>query len=319
MRKPMRGILLALLPVIIGSGAYARTFFPPRLENSLPSEFSKFIERYLSELLDEQSTSGSVTRRLDFDDVRLTFPLTQSTTEWLMEANGIIFTRERDARYSVIWMDDSTEIGRMTFPASYNLIRGTSTIESFNNLLSRLSESEGHCVTSAPRLTSQPDSANIVRREGREFYLGHLTNHQWIDATNAYAVWSVDFPAESLGNLFCVDNMPNIEVALEMESYNLTRHEVSTNVATLRHILSDIERCDIYFGVTETTDDTGIISAMVVFHNPELAYLHKLDMTVDTATLFQPSASDTAPVKARLQPYIKLHNLTDLWGEKHNN
>lgn len=316
--REIKCVLLLVLLLIHGGRTDARTFFPPQIEGSIPSEFSKFVDRYLSELMAAPSETDA-TRRMDFDAVRLSFPLTQSAVDRLMSANGIIFTMEKGVRYSVVWLNDSIEIGRMSFPASYNLIRGTSTLESFNDLLCSLSELDGHSMKPVSRPTAEPDSANIVRREGREFYLGHLTNHQWIDATSAHAVWSADFPAESLSNLFCVDNMPDVEVDLEMESYNLTKQAINTNVATLRHILGDVERCDVYFGVVDDVDDTGMMSVLVVFHNPELAYLHKLDMTVDTFAVFDPSAAGLPPIKGHLQPYIKLHNLTDLWGEKHNN
>ena len=171
-------------------------------------------------------------------------------------------------------------------------------------------------LTAGARQLSAPDSLNVVCRGGDEFYLGHLTCSSWIDARDAHAVWCPELAAESVSNLFCLDGMPDRKVSLTVESYDRVESTLTTTTASLRYILGKADGCDVYVGIDTIDADAALLEAVVVFHNPALAFIHKLDLTVDTASLFEEEQGEEPPLKARLTPYIKLHNLLDLWGEK---
>ncbi len=320
MRPALQIALSAVLLLLCGGLAGARSLFPPTLEASIPSQFRDFVDRYVGEMISEHVPDGTAERRMKFDEVDISFPLTAEATELLPRATGVCFMMEMGRRYSIVWMQDSLEMGRISFPASFNLIRGTSQKESFNRLANVFAARHAAPLSANVRPTSQPDSLNIIRREGHEFYLGHLANHRWIDATGAHPVWSPEFPAESVANLFCIEGMPDARVAMEMIDYRLERRAFDTSLSALREILGDKDRCEVFFGVSIMRDDAPM-EAVVVFHNPELAYIHKLELEIDLPALFNAGASErSAPaIRAILHPYIKLHNLSDLWGEKNSN
>lgn len=315
MKLNLRASLLIPLSIMIGGGINARTFIPAMLDGAIPAEFRTFVDRYLTAALDDgRDSAEKVARRMSFDEVTTSFPVTEEGTTELAEANGLTFTLNSGKRYSIGWIKDSVLIAEMSFPASYNLIHGTTQPESFSKLADQLRDNIR--VTADARKTSAPDSATIVCREGREFYLGHLDNDIWIDAVDARPVWTPKFPSESITNLFCVDNMPDVAVDLQMVNYDMQTTAIATSAASLRYILGTDEECAVYSGI-ESVGDDGTITALVVFHNPAFAYLHKLDVTVDSARLFTtPVDSGKPAISAVLHPYIKLHNLTDLWGEK---
>lgn len=309
-------LLLILLPMLSGGSVSARSFIPSTLEGTVPAEFGSFVDRYLTEMLTRYVPEGNAERRMKFDEVEVSFPLTESATRRLADANGIYFIMEMGKRYRIVWMNDSLEIGNMSFPASYTLITGKEPTESFNALLEAMLQTIPEGLSKNARQTSSPDSVNIVCREGREFYLGHLNSHKWIDGTNARPVWSVDFPVESLSNLMCMDNMPDTPVEVEMLSYKFDKHNFVTSLSSIRRVLGDVEKCDIYFGAVNHPDENGMMEAMAVFHNPSLCYIHKLDLSIDTVRLFDSASASGPSIKATLYPYVKLHNLKDLWGDK---
>lgn len=319
--KPKYFIITALLAISIAGNAVTpvRDFFNLNLSAALPAEFRDFANRYLSERIYGNEKAEESARRMKFDEVELSIPLNPSSRDLLSRADGLALHLQNGRRYTITWVTNGVETATMSFPASYNLIRGTTQPESFRRLAERLSKHYAIVAsndTLKTRPTERPDSANLRCKTGTEFYWGHLNSNTFIDAISARPVWSKEFPQQSLANMFLLEEMPDAYVELSMINYNLDSIAINTTLHSLAYLLGTAESCKPYFGITETDPQDGTIHAVVFYHNPTYAYLHKLEITASPKALFE---SDNPHIRASLQPYIKLHNLKELWGKNYTN
>lgn len=303
-------LLMLLAPALAGAGE--REFFSRTTQMALPGPIRSFVNRYLSARIDEAAPDKSA-RRMDFDEVEVSFPLTDATCRTLADADGLAMSLHDGRRYSIVWTDDSIAVGTMSFPASYQLIFGISQVESFNALAAHLREKRHEAGASPRRVATRVDEHSMICRRGEDFYLGALSGDTYIDAVSALPVWCADFAAESLANLFLLDNMPETAVKLTMVDYAMDSLRVDTSTSSLRYLLAGAEGGTPYFGVSGSDSGSGEIHATVVYHNPLYAYVHLLEITARPDNLFDPKAPR---LRAVIHPYVKLHNLTSLWGEK---
>lgn len=304
-------LLMLLAPALAGAGE--REFFSPTTQLALPAPIRSFVNRYLSARIDATSPDETA-RRMEFDEVEVSFPLTDAAARSLARANGLAMSLHDGRRYSIVWTDDSVAVGAMSFPASYGLIFGVGQVESFNALASRLRENLGDTSASPRRVATRADARSLICRQGEDFFLGALSANSYIDAVSALPVWSPALPDESLANLFILDNMPDIEVELTMIDYAMDSLRVNTSTTSLNHMLAGTEGSSPYFGIAGADANSGEIHGVVVYHNPLYAYVHLLEVTARPDELFNPKAPR---LKALMHPYVKLHNLTNLWGEKY--
>lgn len=306
-------LTLASLAVSASAAVAAElNFFNPGVSVAVPAEIRAFVNRYLSERI---SSPADAARRMEFDEVEATFPLRAESAAMVAGADGLALSLHDGRRYSIVWTRDSVVLGAVSFPASYSLIRGIGQRESFDSLVRRLRGNTRETSDSlrVRPLALEPAPGNVLTRPGSEFYLGHLTTHTYIDAANSRPVWAAGFPAESLANLFLLPQMPGVSVDLAMVNYEMDTVRVATSTASASYLLGPADGSQPYFGISHTDPATGTVTAVVIYHNPAYAYLHKLEVTASPAQLFDPGAPR---LKAVLHPYIKLHNLSDLWGEK---
>lgn len=308
MRHVYLAIILTLLPGI--AAASGLDFFSPQTRLALPEAIRTFVNRYLSERIDGSEADN--VRRMEFDEVEVTFPLTETMAQTLAAANGLSMSLHDGKRYSIVWTADSVAIGAMSFPASYSLIHATTQTESFKTLANKLNSRAERPGSNVRAVATNIDSALMRRRPGEEFILGHLTSNTYIDAATTLPVWSKNLAAESLANLFIVDDMPQVGIDLTMVNYNLDSLLIATNSSSLTYLLGAAEGCAPYFGIAAEHADRRELRAVVVYHNPLYAYIHLLELTASTDELF----ADKPRIKASLRPYVKLHNLTELWGKQ---
>lgn len=291
--------------------------FTTELKQMLPPEISDFVERYLHQRLYTDKDAAETRRRLDFDEVECSFPLTPSSVDALREADGMSILLERGRRYRISWLRGVQTIGEMGFPASFNLILFTNQKKSYEWLCARLRELAGQKRDEAIRYVGhRPDGRRKpFCRPGVEFYLGHLTSDIYLDSVSGRPVWSEEFAPQSLANLF-VDPRPvaDIDAEVSVKSYTGDIETIRLPFSTLRGFLEE-SGTHPYFGVSSGPDASGAFEAVAVYHNPTVAYLHKMELTVRPGELWRGDGARPA-VSIELMPYIKLHNLDDLWGEK---
>lgn len=314
-RFSQKSLLLCLLGIALSYQAMAQSntafkLFPEVLMNSVPQELATFTENYVNRVIDMDRLERA--KRLNFDEVEISFPLTPEGVQDLQEANQLSLDLIFGKYYKISWIKDNRELGSFSFPANYNLIKETDQDKSFQELKQKLSDLAHKGETQKIESISISDfnPQNIVTIDGETFYLGHLTSNTYIDILSHKPIWNSEFPAESLANLFVLGpKVSDPVVNLQMEGYDREIYEVELPFHTLYEVLN-AEGNQPFYGVSEKSDD-GSIESLVVFFNPLYAYIHSLTI-VYTA---QQTDKANPVIKAKLLPFIKLHNLKNLWSE----
>lgn len=290
--------------------------FTEQLRPMLSPVIADFIERYLYERMNLDADSGEAQRKMNFDEVRCSFPLQNAELEKLKTADGLSVLIDKGKVYTVSWYAGEDIIGEMTFPISYNLIAFTDQVKSYKDLVARMRHSAQSNDNSVPTFvgTEPAPSSASFKRQGAEFYLGHLEANTYLDSITGRPLWTAHYPAESLANLFVYERpVADVMVSVASVAYDGTTEEVEIPLHKLREIMNE-SGCSPYFGVSEIDPATGEIEALVVYHNADLAYLHKMEVSFNPDKVW--GKEGIPHLSIRLMPYIKLHNLTNLWGER---
>lgn len=290
--------------------------FTEQLRPMLSPVIANFIERYLYERVNLDADANEAQRKMNFDEVKCTFPLQNAELEKLKTADGLSVIIDKGKVYTVSWYSGENLIGEITFPVSYNLITFTDKIKSYNDLVARLRQSTKRSNSSVPTFVGTEPASNSAtfKHQGAEFYLGHLEANTYLDSITGRPLWTAQYPAESLANLFVYERpVADVTATVATVAYNGKSEDIDIPLHKLREIMNETG-CSPYFGVSEINNKTGEIEALVVYHNPDLAYLHKMEVTLNPNNVW---GKDGKPyIHIRLMPYIKLHNLTNLWGER---
>lgn len=284
--------------------------FPDVLMNSVPQELITFTENYVNQVSNMDSRERA--KRLNYDEVEISFPLTTEGIQDLQEATQLSLDLIFGKYYKISWIKDDRELGSFSFPANYNLIKETDQDKSFQELKQKFSElankSEPETFESISITDFNPK--NVVTIEGDTFYLGHLTSNTYIDILSHKPIWNPQNPAESLANLFILGpKVSDPMVNLEMEGYDKELYRAELPFHSLYEVLN-AEGNQPFYGVSEKSED-GTIESFVVFFNPLYAYIHSLTITYPS----QQTNRDNTIMKVKLLPFIKLHNLKNLWSE----
>lgn len=290
--------------------------FTDELRTMLPPVVADFVEKYLYERVFLDKNEEETRRRMAFDEVSCSFPLKEASINQLQNADGLSVLLEQGKKYTITWSSDGENIGEISFPASFNLLLFTNQVESYKDLVSRLNyRANNKSGVKINYVRHRSDSvSSAYRRNGTSFYLGHLESHTYHDSISGRPIWTREFPAESLANLFVFEKpVAEVTAIVEVLAYNGDKTSIHIPVQQLRELLEEMG-CDPYFGVSEVKEETGEIDALVVYHNPDLQYLHKLEVKADPSKVWQEDG--VAMITIKLTPYIKLHNLKNLWGEK---
>lgn len=297
-----------------GQGAYE--VFPGEFRTMLSPVVADFVERYLYERVNLDEDKDATKRRMEFDEVKCSFPMQVSSFEMLKVADGLSVVIDNAKVYNISWFSNGNNVGEMSFPASFDLLLFTNQIDSYKDLVSRLRARTGGITSVRPNFVGcvPGKSSKAYRRHGPSFYLGHLEANTYLDSISGRPLWTVDYPVESLANLFVYERpVADVVASVELVAYNGDLFNIEIPVCELRTIMEDMG-CDAYFGVSEIDEKSGEMEALAIFHNPDLQYLHKLEIKAVTSVLWN---QDEVPrILIKMNPYIKLHNLTNLWGEK---
>lgn len=308
-------IIASLLCIALSHCAVAQSnttfkLFPDILRNSVPEELIKFTENYVNRVSDMDNRERA--KRLNFDEVEISFPLTPKGINDLQEANQLSLDLIFGKYYKISWIKDDQELGSFSFPANYNLIKETDQDKSFQELKQKFSELANNGKGEAEETISITDfnPNNIVTIEGDTFYLGHLSSNTYIDILSRKPIWNTEYPAESLANLFILGpEVSDPVVNLEMEGYDREVYKTELPFHSLYEVLK-AEGNQPFYGVSEKSDD-GSIESFVVFFNPLYAFIHSLTVVYSG----QEDNNDNAVINVKLLPFIKLHNLKNLWSE----
>lgn len=303
-------ICIALSHSTMAQSNTAFKLFPDVLMNSVPQELIIFTENYVNRVINLESRERA--KRLNFDEVEISFPLTQEGIENLQEANQLSLDLLFGKYYKISWIKDDIELGSFSFPANYNLIKETDQDKSFQELKQKFSElaNKGERDKIESIAITEFNPQNIVTIDGETFYLGHLTSNTYIDILSHKPIWNPEFPAESLANLFILGpKVSNPMVNLEMEGYDREVYSAKIPFSSLYEVLN-LEGNQPFYGVSEKLDD-GTVESLVVFFNPLYAYIHSLTVIYPG----QQTNKDNPVIKVKLLPFIKLHNLKNLWSE----
>ena len=297
-----------------GQGSYE--VFSAELRTMLPPVVADFVERYLYERVNLEKNADAMKRRMAFDEVKCSFPIETSYFERLKAADGLSVVIDNAKGYDISWSSNGATIGDMSFPASFNLLLFTNQVDSFKDLIGRLQARASNLSAGKTAFVGhEPDSrSSAYKRSRASFYLGNLDSNTYHDSITGRPIWTRLYPGESLANLFVYERpVADVVAVVEVVAYSGERTKVELPVCELRAIMEEMG-CEPYFGVSEMNEADGKFEAMAVYHNPDLQYLHKLEVKADRSELWDTQGKPRIHIK--MNPYIKLHNLTNLWGDK---
>ena len=298
-------------------GGYGRyEVFSGELRTMLPTVVADFVERYLYERVNLEENADAMKRRMAFDEVKCSFPMEVSYFERLKAADGLSVVIDDAKVYDISWSSNGTTIGDMSFPASFNLLLFTNQVDSFKDLIGRLqARASNRSAGKTAFVGHEPDSrSSAYKRSRASFYLGHLDSNTYHDSITGRPIWTRIYPGESLANLFVYEKpVADVVAVVEVVAYSGEQTKVELPVYELRTVMEEMG-CEPYFGVSEMTEPDGELEALVVYHNPDLQYLHKMEVRADRSELWETQGNPRIHIK--MNPYIKLHNLTNLWGDK---
>lgn len=300
----------------MGGGQGTYEVFSPELRTMLPPVVADFVERYLYDRVNLDEDAYVAKRRMEFDEVKCSFPIDVSFFGLLKAADGLSVVIDEAKVYNISWVSNGSNIGEMSFPASFDLLLFTNQVDSFKDLIARLkARSSGRSAVKRAFVGHEPASGSSAYRRNRaSFYLGHLDSNTYHDSITGRPIWTRIYPGESLANLFVYEKpVADVMALVEVVDYTGDRTKVELPVCELRTVMEEME-CEPYFGVSEMNEADGEIEALVVYHNPDLQYLHKMEVKANSSELWETDGKPRIHIK--MHPYIKLHNLTNLWGDK---
>lgn len=301
------------------------SLFSPEMKEMINLPVCNFIERFLLELL-LQKTTAAITQRLDEYSVSIegkniggqkSIHSVQSISAVLNKMQGTVkfLLQQEGTNYTAIWELPNNEIFTITFPASRELIFGTNKKESDRKLGELLTES--HCSkikNETYRIT--PDDVKpasfdkaVFERRGSFFMLPKLNSdkYYYCDADkNFYPLNADNYPAVSLKNLLLI---PQLNTTLRL---HLTHRQYGNFTPEF-----DIKLCDFICFFQSGFDsychvenpESGVLQATIILHNKAFNYIHLLNITTDTGTIFQ----ENGILNAELYSNIPQHNIKNLF------
>lgn len=303
-------LCIALSHSIMAQSNTPFKLFPDVTLSSVPQELITFTENYVNRIINMDSRERA--KRLNFDEVEISFPLTSEGIDELREADQLTLDLIFGKYYKISWVKDDRELGSFSFPANYNLIKETDQDKSFKELKQKFSELSDKVDTENLEsiAITEFNPQNVITIEGETFYLGHLTSNTYIDILSHKPIWNSGLPAESLANLFILGpKIGNPMVNLEMEGYDREKYSTEIPFSSLYEVLN-VDGNQPFYGVSEKSVD-GSVEALVVFFNPLYAYIHSLTVVYPG----NQQNKDNPIINVKLLPFIKLHNLKNLWSE----
>ncbi len=237
---------------------------------------------------------------------------------------SVLVSNHSERAYTVEWANDSAVVCKVTFPSSYELMRGIGMIENENKLRSSI---ECHEDTLGCD-TVKVESLDLYECEDGEYYvLERGINRIPEMPDNLYFTLSTDtvtgdeglsllcstqFPEESVANLFSslgIDN--DYEVDVVHKKYNFKKEEFRVPLRQFIGFLLS-EGCRPYYGVIDCNESTHELEAFMEMRNHEEAYEHLLMIKMDTSTLDDRKGL----INVSLKSYVPTHNLENLYYDE---
>ena len=213
--------------------------------------------------------------------------------------------RCENGHYFCVWALPANKSFSLSFPADLNIITGMDkgelelslkeALKSFATPNTLLSEYSGE--------TQLPNGLYVQR--GGQWQDDNFRSDIYLtkkNATEYLPVFSEQFPAESIANLFLC-NMPvaGIRLAITQSLYGNQQESYTVALLQLKAFLSQYTQP--YYGIQE--ESATSLQATVIYHNTVYQYIHMLVLEIDKATLF---GAGEKTLQATLYAYIPQHN-----------
>lgn len=222
-------------------------------------------------------------------------------------------------RYAISFIKDSVRMAVISYPASYQLILGTTLMEAENLLISNVKK------TSLPPIEVNNISGDILQQigtsgiyflKGFHYTLPELNGNRYYvkESDSVYSLlYSEDLPMETMANLV---TGTDIEHQLIL-NITMVKYGYKTENATipLRQWITYCfsEGCIPYFGVMSKETEKMVCELLMI--NELLGYAHVMKMEFNPKIL----SNRKGEIKARLNSYVPIWNLKSLMDDKLNN
>lgn len=230
----------------------------------------------------------------------------------------LTFTTVLDSgrRYSVGWSRNGKDIFKISFPASFKLMRGYTFDEGEQRLSKRISRAD---TTARPPLAvsvhelEKCDSilGTYHIRKGEYCVIPVINNDRYyfVNDSTIELLYGPSYPTESLANLLVTGEIDNRFTArLRMLRYGGRTEEFCVSLNALINYFLE-EGCTPYFGLKGFYPEKNLITALFEMVNTTNGYEHLMSVTFNTNTL----KDKKGEIEIRLTPYIPLHDIKALY------
>ncbi len=219
-------------------------------------------------------------------------------------------------RYAISFIKDSVRKAVISYPASYQLILGTTLMEAENLLLNNVRR------TALPPVEDGSISGDILQRigtsdiyilKGFHYTLPELNANRYYvkESDTVYSLlYSEDLPMETMANLVTGTEIENqLMLNITMVKYG---YKIDSATVPLRQWITYCfsEGCVPYFGVMTKESEKMVCELLMI--NEMLGYAHVMKMEFNPKIL----ANREGKIKARLNSYIPIWNLKSLMDDK---
>lgn len=272
----------------------------------------QFLERYILEILmnenDEQIALDLKMNNVKFHSDEYTGTTRQVLRKFVQHssAKNSIFVQHSSVTYTVNFREENTSILTATFPARYELLLGTSKLESeerfYGNLMKFCTNYKAPemGVTSAD-LTQT--ATNYTAHDGYYLIENLKSNsYYFLQGEEVIPVYTDDNRLHSIYNIFNCDKDFGLTAKVTQSMY---RGKMNFDIPIIQMIqFIKSEGCSIYTGIEKITRES--ITGVVIAVNPALGYHHQLQFTVPTKAVANPTAYN---IEIMMHSYIPIHNL----------
>lgn len=290
-----------------------------------------FVERYLLELLAEEDEQARQ-RRLYDDGVGMVGDPMRIPSDWQTSLRFDVSCLSGRG-YRMDWREGGEILFSISFPAQYELIRGTNKIEledrfrpdvlAFGDTApaaaSERAQSDSVRRTSIPELWnlagSDPEPAEnglYVIRRGTYILDQMACSAYYVRTDGGYLpVCDIRYPVESVCNLLSM-RIPDTDFTVDVTLYKYgfkTERFTCPLDRLIGYCLA--QGCTPYVGIEEVGEHS--VTATLIMVNADYGYNHIFKFVFDTGSL----GARRGRVSASLNVFTPTHNLENLYDETH--
>lgn len=297
--------------------------FDDSLNKSKSNSVYSFIERELLKFILDDNQAREARRKEDrvylfyansFQERKILNPSDQIQN--IISDIVSISIKQDSIKYKVLLTNSGGEKLGMEFPVINSLISGMDKKELDENIFTELSKDIN---TSPNRQQKYLDSSfnregDLLVGDSERFLIKDFSSKKYYlrEKDNIKLVWDKKYVTESLSNLFLIGAPANNPVSIDLiiKGYGNDDKFKSMTVDKLLSHFDD--QFKFYFGIEDTSNVH--LRGTLIIYNPELNYLHLIDIKTDTGLLF----GNPGRVTGTFYPYIPTHNIKDLFGKGDN-